>query len=84
MSRVLTQEEERVLRALRDGAELTRHTRVERGPYYLMQGRRLSMPLVKQLEEKRLIAPGQSRGSTTTSYTLTPAGHGALEDMDGQ
>jgi DNA-binding PadR family transcriptional regulator len=79
MSRALSKAGARVLQVLREGAELTRHTRAERGPYYLMQGRRLSMPLVKQLEEQRFIAHVHSRASTTTSYTLTPAGREALE-----
>jgi len=84
MDTVLTEAEVNILRALREGAELTRHLRTERGPYYMLAGRRLSMPLVKRLEAQRLIVRTGQTGGATVPYTLTSAGMDALRHSEGE
>ncbi|UBV42155.1 hypothetical protein LAJ19_11015 [Deinococcus taeanensis] len=78
MSDTLTEVGANVLRALQEGRALTRHDRAGRGPYYTLGGRRLSMPLVKQLEAQRFIARSGRPGSPVSAYELTPAGTDAL------
>ena len=70
----------RVLRALQAGAELVRHTRLARGPYYTLAGRRLSVVLLGELESRRLIA---REGRDHAGYHLTPAGERALAEGEG-
>ncbi|ADV67980.1 hypothetical protein [Deinococcus maricopensis] len=75
----LTDAQARVLQALQDGAALTMHARGDRGPYYTLNGRRLSMPLVKSLEANRWIErEGAGRGAAS-AYQLTAEGESALQ-----
>ena len=70
----------RVLRALREGAELAMHARqTGRGPYYTLGGRRLSVVTLKALEERRFIRR-EGRGV----YLLTPLGEAALAEWEGR
>lgn len=72
----------RVLKALRAGGLLVMHTRGERGPYYTLDGRWLSVTLVKGLEAARLIQREGSSGRVVASYQLTPAGESALAEWE--
>ncbi|MFB9991324.1 hypothetical protein ACFFLM_04935 [Deinococcus oregonensis] len=76
----LTAPQARVLGALQEGALLLMHRRGERGPYYTLQGRRLSVTLLKELEALRLIEQeAGGTGRAVVAYGLTPAGRHALE-----
>lgn len=74
----LTDPQARVLRALRDGAALTMHARSERGPFYTLGGRRLSVTLLKDLERLRFVSRSAGVSRTAVAYELTPAGLVAL------
>ncbi|BDP43262.1 hypothetical protein DAETH_32310 [Deinococcus aetherius] len=79
----LTEARVRVLRAMREGAELVMHVRqTGRGPYYTLAGRRLSVVTLKELEEWRFVAREGGPGQTRATYTLTPAGEAALADWE--
>ncbi|MFC4637183.1 hypothetical protein [Deinococcus hohokamensis] len=78
----LTEAQASVLRALQAGAELKRHDRPERGSFYTLAGRRLSMPLLKALESQKLVQSEGAAGRTTASYSLTAAGKAALQAWD--
>lgn len=75
----LTEAQAHVLQALRDGAELRRHERAERGPYYTLAGRRLSMPLLKALEGRKLVQRSGTAERGTAAYVLTLSGETALD-----
>ncbi|WP_019587957.1 hypothetical protein [Deinococcus apachensis] len=78
----LTDAEAKVLRALREGAELAMHVRqTRRGPYYTLAGRRLSVVTFKALEGRKLIGR-ESGGQARTVYTLTQVGEEALTDWE--
>lgn len=73
----------RVLRALRDGMALTMYMRSERGPYYTLAGRRLSMTLLKDLERQRYISRSAALSRSAVDYELTPDGQAALAQWEG-
>lgn len=74
----LSNAEARVLRALREGAELAMHRRqTGRGPYYTLGGRRLSVVTFKALESRKLITR-EGGAQAKAVYTLTPAGEATL------
>lgn len=75
-----TEHQIRVLTALRAGGMLIMHTRGERGPYYTLNGRRLSMTVVKDLEAARWITREGSAGRIIASYQLTSAGGSVLAE----
>lgn len=78
----LTDAEAKVLRGMREDAELALHLRqTGRGPYYTLGGRRLSVVTFKALEGRKLIAR-ESGGQTKAVYTLTRAGEEALADWE--
>lgn len=52
-----------------------RHVRPDRGPYYTLAGRRLSVVLLGELEARRLIARA---GRDRAAYHLTPLGEQVL------
>lgn len=75
----LTETQAHVLRAVGQGTELTAHFRPGRGPFYTLEGRRLGIVLLKELEGQRLIArTGEGAGRAAVHYTLTAAGEAAL------
>ncbi|MFC4453890.1 hypothetical protein [Deinococcus sonorensis] len=78
MTQKPTEAQARVLTALRDGAELKSHARGERGPYYTLNGRRLSVTLLKALEGLRWIERQGRPGQPVAAYDLTPSGRAAL------
>ncbi|THF70393.1 hypothetical protein E7T06_07980 [Deinococcus sp. Arct2-2] len=68
----------RVLSALQEGAPLLLHRRGDRGPYYTLQGRRLSVVLLKDLETLRLIERESGTERAVVAYALTSAGRSTL------
>lgn len=78
----LTAPQVRVLTALSEGAPLLLHRRGERGPYYTLQGRRLSVILLKELEALRLIERENGPERAVVAYALTPEGRSALSAQE--
>lgn len=68
----------RVMTALRAGGTLAMHSRGERGPYYTLNGRRLSVTLVKNLEAARWITREGGASRAVAAYLLTPEGESVL------
>lgn len=79
MNLALTEPQIRLLKALQEGALLLMHSRSDRGPYYTLNGRRLSVILLKELETLRLIQREGASGPAVIAYELTAAGKAALE-----
>ncbi|GGK15239.1 hypothetical protein GCM10008955_05790 [Deinococcus malanensis] len=84
MTSALTEAQARVLSALQGGAALTMHSRSERGPFYMLSGRRLSMTLVKDLERLRYISRSAGMGRSAVAYELTSDGQAALMRWEAQ
>ncbi len=78
MSAPPDEHEVRVLAALQRGAALVMHRRGERGPYYTLGGRRLSVTLLKALEARRWIAREGGPDRAAVTYALTAEGEAAL------
>lgn len=82
MTAGLTDPQARVLGALRDGAALIMHTRRERGAFYTLGGRRLSVTLLKDLELLRYVSRSSGAGRTAVAYELIPGGSAALAQWE--